>query len=108
MSKYFRKLVLKKLFKYYNLSTGFCSVKYWTNKIEKNVFDLIQAIHDEIIFDFEENYEQLIKRFRHMSLFSVCLHFLRCSRSCEKKQAIVNFVQGLGKIVFMILISFQI
>ena len=67
------------------MSTGFCSVKYWTNKIEKNVFDLIQAIHDEIIFDFEENYEQLIKKFRHMSLFSVCLHFLRCRRSCEKK-----------------------
>ena len=108
MSKYFRKLVLKKFVKHYDLSTGFCSVKYWTNKIEKNVFDLIQAIHDEITFDFEKNYEQLIKRFCHMSLFSVCLHFLRCSRSCEKKQAIVNFVQGLGKIVFMILISFQI
>ena len=86
MSKYFRKLVLKKFVKHYNLSTGFCSVKYWTNKIEKNVFDLIQAIHDEIIFDFEKNYEQLIKRFRHMSLFSVCLHFLRCSRSCEKSR----------------------
>ena len=52
MSKYFRKLVLKKLFKYYNLSAGFFSVKYWTNKIEKNVFDLIQAIHDEMIFAF--------------------------------------------------------
>ena len=90
------------------MSAGFCSVKYWTNKIEKNVFDLIQAIHDEIIFDFEENYEQLITRFRHMSLFSDCLHFLRCRRSSEKKQAIVNSVQGLGKIVFMILTSFRI
>ena len=52
MSKYFKKLVLKKFIKYYNLSTGFCSVKYWTNKIEKNVFDLIQTIHDEMIFAF--------------------------------------------------------
>ena len=76
------------------------------NKIEK--IDFIQAIHDEIIFDFEENYKQLIKRFLHMSLFSVCLHFLRCRRSYEKKQAIVNFFQGLRKIVLMILISFQI
>ena len=92
VSKYFRKLVLKKFFKYYNLSTGFCSVKYWTNKIEKNVFDLIQAIHDEIIFDFEENYEQLIKRFRHMSLFSVCLNFLRCRRSCEKKSRLLQIL----------------
>ena len=52
MPEYFRKLVLKKFFKHYNVSTGFCSVKYWTNKIEKNVFDLIQAIHDEMIFAF--------------------------------------------------------
>ena len=37
------------------------------------------------VFDFEENYDKLIKKFYHMSLFSVCLHFLRCRRSCEKK-----------------------
>ena len=37
------------------------------------------------VFDFEENYDNLIKKFCHMSLFSVCLHFLRCRRSCEKK-----------------------
>ena len=89
MSKYFRKLVLKKFAKIYDISTGFCSVKYWTSKIERNVFEWIQAIHNEtfdtVSFDFEENYDKLIKRFRHMSLFSVCLHFLRCRRSCEKK-----------------------
>ena len=89
VSKYFRKLVLKKFAKIYDISTGFCSVKYWTNKIERNVFELIQAINNELFesktFDVEENYNKLIKRFRHMSLFSVCLHFLRCRRSCEKK-----------------------
>ena len=89
MSKYFRKLVLKKFAKIYDISTGFCSVKYWTSKIERNVFELIQAIHNEtfdtVSFDFEENYDKLIKIFRHISLFSVCLHFLRCRRSCEKK-----------------------
>ena len=57
------------------------------SKIERNVFELIQEIHNEtfdrVNFDFEENNDKLIKRFRHMSLFSVCLHF---RRSCEKKQ----------------------
>ena len=94
------------------MSTGFCSVKYWTNKIERNVFELIQAINNELFesktFDVEENYNKLIKRFRHMSLFSVCLHFLRCRRSCEKNMAIVKFVPELGIILFMITINFQI
>ena len=107
LSKYFRKLALKKFFKYYNLSTGFCSVKYWTNKIEKNVFDLIQAIHDEIIFDFEKNYAQLIKRFRHMSLFSVCLHFLRCRRSCEKKAGYYKFCSRVRENCFYDLDKFS-
>ena len=94
------------------MSTGFCSVKYWTNKIERNVFELIQAINNELFesktFDVEENYNKLIKRFHHMSLFSVCLHFLRCRRSCEKNMAIVKFVPELGIILFMITINFQI
>ena len=94
------------------MSTGFCSVKYWTNKIERNVFELIQAINNDLFeskaFDFEENYDTLIKKFGHMSLFSVCLHFLRCRRSCEKNMAIVRFVQKLGITLFMITINFQI
>ena len=111
--KYFRKLVLKKFAKIHDISTGFCSVKYWTNKIERNVFELIQAINNDLFesktFDFEENYDQLIKKFRHMSLFSFCLQFFRCRRSCEKKNmAIVKFVPELGIILFMITINFQI
>ena len=87
MSKCFRKLVLKKFAKYYDLNTGFCSVKYWASKIERNLLELSQEIHNEIeSFDFDENYDKLIKIFRHMSFFSVCLHFLRCRRSCEKKK----------------------
>ena len=112
VSKYFRKLVLKRFAKIYDTSTGFCSVKYWTNKIERNVFELIQAINNDLFeskaFDFEENYDTLIKKFGHMSLFSVCLHFLRCRRSCEKNMAIVKFVQKLGITLFMITINFQI
>ena len=34
-------------------------------------------------FDYEENFFDLLKQFRHLSLFSICLHFLRCVRSCE-------------------------
>ena len=78
----------------FEISAGFCSVQNWTYVIQENVFNLIQDIHNKTFFcetfytydfDFEENYEKLLKRFRHMSLFSVCLHFLRCRRSCEKK-----------------------
>ena len=74
--------MLKNFEKYYDLSTGLCSVKYWTNVIEKNIFQLVEAIHSELYdsyaFDFEVNCDELIKKFRHMSLFSVCLQFLRC------------------------------
>ena len=80
MLKCFRKLVLKKIAKYYDLSTGFCSVKYCTNKIEKNVFRLVEAVHSELFdsyaFHFDGNYDKLIKKFCHMFLLSVCLHFL--------------------------------
>ena len=84
--KYFRKFVLKKFHKYYDISTGFCVIKYCTNRIKEDVFGLTQSIHNiHEAFDFEENHDKLIENFRHMSLFSVCLHFLKCRRSCEKK-----------------------
>ena len=34
-------------------------------------------------FDFDENSSGLLKEFRHLPLFSVSLHFLRCIKSCE-------------------------
>ena len=91
VSKYFKKLVLKQFNKHYDISTGFCAVSFWAKKFEENVFKLIEAIHSELFdtfaFDFEENYDKLIKKSRRLSLFSVCLHFLRCRRSCEKLSA---------------------
>ena len=87
-------------------------VKYWANKIERNVYELIQAVNNDLFeskaFDFEENYDKLIKKFWRISLFSVCLHVLRYRRSCEKNMAIVKFVQELGIMLFMITINFQI
>ena len=60
---------------------------FWTKKFEEIVFKLIEAIHSKLFytyaFDFEVNYDKLIKKFRHMSLSSDCLHFLRCRMSCE-------------------------
>ena len=46
-------------------------------------------------FDFEENYFKLKKEFRHMSSFSICLHFLRCTRSCNNKS---NYCRACSRI----------
>ena len=79
----------------YDISTGFCSVDYWTRVIKENVFNLIYKIYEELWdtypFDFEQYETLLIKKLRNMSLFSVSLHFLRCRRSCENKPAYCRF-----------------
>ena len=91
VSRYYRKLILKKVEKYYNLATGFCSIYSWTNFLEDNTWGLIEKICNEFndfyAFDFELNYYGLFKEFRHLSLFSVCQHFFRCHTSCETKFA---------------------
>ena len=50
---------------------------------------MIQAIHNEMFeiksFNFEENYDKLIKRFRHMSLFSVFCIFWDVEGLLKKK-----------------------
>ena len=72
---------------------------------------MIQAINNDLseskVFYFEENYDKLIKKFGYMSLFSVCLHFLRCRRSCEKNMAIAKFFQELGIMLLMITNKFS-
>ena len=87
VSKYYRKLVLKKFDKYYNISTSFCSTELWLNKIEENLWGVIENIYNDLFdtftFDFEWHYYNLFKEFRHLPLFSVCFHFLRYQRSCE-------------------------
>ena len=74
VSKYFRKLVLKKSSRIFEINTAFYSVQIWTYMIQKNVFNLIQDVHNDTFFcetfytynfNFEENYETLLKRFRH-------------------------------------------
>ena len=87
VSKYYRKLVLQKFNKYYNIGTGFCSTELWLNKVEENLSGVIENIYNDLsdtfAFDFECDYDNLFKEFRHLSLLSVYLHFMRCQRSCE-------------------------
>ena len=86
VSKCIKHLVLRNFNQFFCISIGFCSVKHWTDLIKKSCFSLTDDIHNLSFFDdtffgynfdFEENYFKLKKEFRHMSLFSICLHFLR-------------------------------
>ena len=117
VSKYFRELVLKSFSEVYDISSGFCSVQNWTNAIQKNLFNSIQDIHNDTFFnemfytynfDFEQNYEKLLKKFCHMSLFSVYLHFLRCRTSCDRK---ANYCKICSRVcvimIFTIFINFE-
>ena len=92
--KNMRNLVLNNFNQTFDLSTGFCTIKYWNVYIETNCFALCNDIFiakyfDEKVFDpnfdFDENYFALLKSFKHFSLFSICLYFLRCVRYCDKK-----------------------
>ena len=59
VSKYYRRCVLKKIDRYYNISTGFCSTELWANKIEENLRGLIDNIFNDLIdieFDPEGYY----------------------------------------------------
>ena len=83
VSKKMRTMVLKNFKHIFDLSTGFCSVTYWNNLIEKNCFAICYDIfynkhyRDEkfINFNFDFDLINLSKKFRHFSLFSICLHF---------------------------------
>ena len=53
----------------------------------KNAFDLLQKIYNDdftYVFDFEKICPELEVTLRHLSLFSVCVHFLTCLRSCDR------------------------
>ena len=90
ISRVIRKIVLKVFNKIFCVSEDFCPSGQWFKLIKRNCFALIEEIYssffeDRFIFDFDENHSKLLSEFSHMSLFSICLHFLRCTRSCDKK-----------------------
>ena len=82
VSKYFRKYILDKNYKYFYLASGFCSLKYWQNIFKKDAFDLLQKIYNNVdftyAFDFEKICPEVEVTLCHLSLFSVCFHFLTC------------------------------
>ena len=95
VSKKMRTMVLKNFKHIFDLSTGFCSVTYWNNLIEKNCFAICYDIfynkhyRDEKFINFNFDFDlinlSLLKKFRHFSLFSICLHFLKCIKCCDKQ-----------------------
>ena len=117
VSKWIRDLVLRNFNQIFCISTGFCSVEHWSNLIKKSCFSLIDDIHNQSFFDdtffgynfdFEENYFKLKKEFRHMSLFSICLHFLRCTRSCDKKSNYCRICSRVREKFFLNVMLFRI
>ena len=65
VSRYYRKLILKKIEKHYNLTTRFCSIYSCTNVLEDNIWGLTENIYNELndvyAFDFQLNYDGLFK-----------------------------------------------
>ena len=72
--------------KYYYLSSGFCHFGQWKKILIDNTFNLLSKLNTELefFFYFEVYTLKLMKFMRHLSLFSVCSHFLRCFPSCYK------------------------
>ena len=92
------------------ISNGFCLSEQWFNLINKNCFALIEKNHNQSFFDetffrnnfdFEENHFKLLKEFKQMSLFSICLYFLRCTRSCDKKSNYCRACSRVPEIFFL-------
>ena len=86
LSKFFRKYIFKNYYEFYDLSTYLCAFAYWRKDLEENNFSFLHELYDEFYegFDFEFWFVKLQESMRHLSLFSVCLHFLRCYRRCDK------------------------
>ena len=91
VSKMIRQIILRVFHKTLNISEGFSSAGCWFQLIKMNCLCLIEDINanffeDRFIFDSDEYYSKMLKEFtQSMSLFSICLHFLRCTRSCDIK-----------------------
>ena len=80
-----RRFVLKNFNRIFDLSTGFCSASCWNVVIETNCSAIFHEIFDkeqyrdpkfiDFNFDFDRIHFLLLEKFRHFSLFPICLHF---------------------------------
>ena len=87
VSKFYRNLILEVFNRIYFISTGFYSTLQWFKFLEKSCFALVDEIQcSNWNLDLFEYDKLLKKEFRQMSLFSICLHFLRCVRYCDKQK----------------------
>ena len=71
----------------WKLRSSFCSFDQWDEKLNRNFFNLLNKLYldlDNCVFDFEYYILKLRKVKRHLSLFSICIHYMRCARSCDK------------------------
>ena len=51
-------------------------------------------------FDYEDRLSALLEKFKiHLSLFSVCMHFLRCIRSCERVPNSPSYCKVCSRVV---------
>ena len=108
VSKFYRNVILKVFNRVYFISTGFCLTLQCFLFLKKSCLALVDKIHcsnwNLDLFD----YEKLLKtEFRQMSLFSICLHFLRCMRSCDKQKGYCQLCSRVHENIFMERNAFQ-
>ena len=90
VSKYFRKVILQKFEKYFDFSTGFCSIFEWHLVLFSNLINMLRAMNTKLEkqFDIDSIGNQISNTIlKNLFLFSVCLHYFRCVRSCNKESA---------------------
>ena len=104
VSKFYRNLILEVFNRVYFISTGFCLTLQWFKFLEKSCFALVDSIQLLDLFEYEK---LLKKEFRQMSLFSICLHFLRCVRSCDKRKGYCQLCSRVRENLFMQCNAFQ-
>ena len=86
MYQNFLENISSKIITNFMISTYLCAFAYWRKVMEKNSFSVLHELQDKFYkgFDFGFWFIKLQESMRHLSLFSVCLHFLRCYRRCDK------------------------
>ena len=84
--KIYKKFCSKQIGEIFFLSTGFCAFEFWERKLRNNRFNLLSKLYTKLdsFFDYEFWSKKLKQSVRHLSLFAVSIHFLRCYRRCDK------------------------
>ena len=78
---------MQKFRTYWKLSSGFYSFDQWDEKLTQNFLNLLNSLYlklYECVFDFEYYILKLRKVKHHLSLFSICTHYMRCVKGFDK------------------------